>query len=464
MATVTNKEKNPKQLPLLDKPEKVALLEPSFKDPAFAGNKNLPIHRWVPWIAGFSSEFVKGVLRQNLLHEGTVLDPFSGVGTTLVEAVLHGHKAIGFEINPYAKLACDTKLKAYLVDTKQFSQLIKNFESFYSSKVLSGYSPKSSMPSGFKTRGEFYSPDVLKKVLILQDFINSVADSGIKNVFRLAFASTMVQYSNYSYEPSLGQRISSGKSEILDFDIEKVVVKKLNEMLQDILWYREHLPEKKVEAKIYNKSFFGNSELKANAVDLIITSPPYLNNYHYNRNTRPQLYWLGCVQNTQDMKKLEEANFGKYWQTVRDGKDIKLDFALPNTDLEAKLDELKETRKDKGLYGGRGWTNYAAVYFNDCYKFCSIMKKILKPGGKAFVVIGNSILQGIFIPTDVYLGKIAEKTGLELTRIEVVRKARIGNSIINSEFRFGNGNGNGQHTLYEAIVEITKPKVSRKTC
>src|SRR5712692_4878600 len=73
-----------------------------FSDPAFASNKTLPVHRWVPWIAGFSSDFVKGVLNRYLLGKGVILDPFAGVGTTLLEAVLLGHRAIGFEINPYA--------------------------------------------------------------------------------------------------------------------------------------------------------------------------------------------------------------------------------------------------------------------------------------------------------------------------------------------------------------------------
>jgi hypothetical protein len=84
-----------------------------FDDPAFASNKTAPVHRWVPWIAGFSSEFVQSALSRHLPDKGTVLDPFAGVGTTLVESILAGHQAIGFEINPYAALACRTKLTAY---------------------------------------------------------------------------------------------------------------------------------------------------------------------------------------------------------------------------------------------------------------------------------------------------------------------------------------------------------------
>ncbi len=84
----------------------------AFNDPSFSTNKTLPIHRWVPWIAGFSSSFVSQALDNYLRRQGTVLDPFAGVGTTLVEAMLKGHNVIGFEINPYPALACNTKLYA----------------------------------------------------------------------------------------------------------------------------------------------------------------------------------------------------------------------------------------------------------------------------------------------------------------------------------------------------------------
>jgi hypothetical protein len=38
-----------------------------FRDSAFKKNKELPLHRWVPWIAGFSAEFVEDCLNKYLL-------------------------------------------------------------------------------------------------------------------------------------------------------------------------------------------------------------------------------------------------------------------------------------------------------------------------------------------------------------------------------------------------------------
>jgi len=451
---------------MMPRPKQLALFETDaspvsdngtsyFSDPSFAVNKTLPIHRWVPWIAGFSSSFVKDTL-DTFKSAGTVLDPFSGVGTTLVEAILLGHNVIGFEINPYAALACRVKINAHRISAERLHTELAELHTFYRDKVSSGYKPESTPPQGFRTRSEFYSPKVLYKVLILQDFINTIADSDMRNLFRLAFASTMVRYSNYSYEPSLGRRVSAGKSEIHDFPVGQTVIAKLLEMAEDIAWFQDNLPEGSQEAKVHNASFFEYQEyLAPSSVDLVITSPPYLNNYHYNRNTRPQLYWLGYAERPKDLKPLEHSNFGKYWQTVRDEDSIDLRFSLPGTDLRERIQTLRETNSDKGVYGGNGWANYAASYFNDCHAFSKALKRVLKPQGSAVVVIGNSILQGIMIPTDQYFGRIAESVGLDLVRIEIPRAERVGNSIIQSDVRVVKAKKS--HQLYEAVVELRNP-------
>jgi hypothetical protein len=58
------------------------------------------------------------------------------------------------------------------------------------------------------------------------------------------------------------------------------------------------------------------------------------------------------------------------------------------------------------------------------------------------------------IPTDQYLGKIAESVGLELVDIHIPRATRVGNSIIQSEVRVAKAKAS--HQLYEAVVELRK--------
>lgn len=426
-----------------------------FNDPSFASNKTQPVHRWVPWIAGFSSDFVGDALNRYRNGKGTVLDPFSGVGTTLVEAILRGHNAVGFEINPYAVLACRTKVNAHRIVGENLYDEMSRFQAFYREKTSANYAPRSTPPKGFKTRSAFYSPKVLRKVLILQDFIDTLEDPDLQDLFRLAFASTMVRYSNYSYEPSLGRRASAGKPDIQDFPVGQAILEKLSDMVQDISWLQQTLADRHPNAQIINDSFFEyESHLEPDSIDMVITSPPYLNNYNYNRNTRPHLYWLGYAENPRDLKPLELSNFGKYWQTVRDQDTVAPDFSLPNSDLAQRLETLSKAKPEKGIYGGRGWANYATSYFNDCRKFAKGIEYALKPGGTALVVIGNSILQGIPIPTDIYFGEIAQSVGLGLVRIDVPRATRVGNSIIQSDVRVTKAKSSDQ--LYEAVVELRK--------
>lgn len=437
--------------PAAAKPEKA-----TFADPAFASNKLVPVHRWVPWIAGFASDFVSDAIERYVQGPGVVLDPFAGVGTTLVEALALGKTPYGFEINPYAALASRVKVHAHRVDLNAFREVVSRFICFYNERENTEYTPRSTPPPGFKGRADFYSPAVLRKVLIVQDYIATLSAGEVRDLFRIAFASTMVRYSNYSYEPSLGRRASAGKPDILDWPVARTVAEKLGEMLTDIAWLQKRVSTEAAPGIVFHDSFFTcEAHMAADSVDLIITSPPYLNNYHYNRNTRPHLYWLGYTDKPKDFDALEQANFGKYWQTVRELTHVGLNLALPHSDLTDKIAALRTIKSERGIYGGNGWANYAASYFNDCGHFVRGMKYVLKPGSTALVVIGNSILQGIMIPTDRYLGEIAQAEGLELVDIHIPRATRVGNSIIQSDVRVEKADD--AHKLYEAVVEVRKP-------
>ena len=426
----------------------------SFRDPAFMANRRLPVHRWVPWIAGYSKHFVADAIARFLTKPGVVLDPFAGVGTTLVEADLAGHEAVGFEINPYAAFASRTKLKAHRVAPDALCETALALRAFAEKARVGGDRSKREPPPGFRTRAPFYSPKVQRKVLSALDFIDTL-NGREADVFRLAFAATMVDYSNYSYEPSLGRKAAVGRPEVEDFPVSDALVAKVRDMAEDARWYQlARAKRRRRDARIIEKSFLAASgDLPAASVDLIVTSPPYLNNYHYNRNTRPHLYWLGFCHSPADLKRLENLNFGTYWQNARDRDRVALDPAAAAPEIQEALEDVRQQNPGRGIYGGPGWANYAALYFNDCAKFARAAKECLKPGATALVVIGNSILQGVHIPTDRFLAAIAQRCGLQAVGIDTPRDARVGSSIVNSSVRLGNG---GSRRLYESIVELRR--------
>ena len=436
-----------------------------FRDSAFGKNKDLPLHRWVPWVAGFSADFVEDCIEWYIPPTKSkenvwVLDPFAGVGTTLVESYRRGLNVIGFEINPYAALASRLKLQARRISTQKLASQIEAFERFMASNCPDGFpvsgQPQSRAPNGFNGRTELFNPVVEKRVLFALDFINALEDGRLRDLFKLALGSVIVSVSNYSYEPSLTRRASVGKAPIVDAPVTKVVVAKLRLMLADIDWMQkqvrrlDHLPE----GKVIQDSIFSAKEVlgRTRFVDLVITSPPYLNNYHYPRNTRPQLHWLGFATQAGYGEGRETDSFGKFWQTVRGLPLIDLTFSLP--ELSEIIDRVRTLNVEKGAYGGTGWANYIATYFNDTYRFCGILKQLLDRGGVAVIVIGNSIIQGVEVKTDQLFGEIANLSGLKFEDNWLLRKKRTGSSIIQSSVRVDKATE--KTVLYESAIVLRK--------
>ena len=426
-----------------------------FSDTAFTDNRTRLLHRWVPWIAGFSGSFVEDVIvacspNGRPLH---ILDPFAGVGTTLVEAIQRGHSATGFEINPYAALASRIKCQAATFALDELDWTIDRLDEFAEEEAWRATPPASVPPPGFRSRVPFFSESIEPQVLACMDFIEQGPTEWVRDLLRLALGSVMVGFSNYSYEPSLGTRAGAGKPNIDHADVFAVVRGKLAEIRDDVAAFQDHLSRLRrvPAATVHPCSFMANgSRVKSGTVDLVITSPPYLNNYHYLRNTRPQLYWLHLVRDISDVKAIERESFGQFWQTVRSGPEIPLAPRLP--ELEEQLSQLRKRNVERGTYGGPGWANYAATYFNDCQRFCLTLRPLMRPGGRLMVVIGNSILQGIEFRTDRLFADIAAMEGFDVVRIHEVRSKRTGNSVVNSAVRVGTVAR--PMRLYETAVEL----------
>ncbi len=448
--------------------------ESGLRDAAASENKVLPVHRWVPWIAGFSAQFVEGVMTSYLPRSSRtrhlILDPFAGVGTTLVEALKAGHDAVGYEINPFAALVSTAKVNCVEVHPADFRAEVDAFriamhrfedviDRQWAAGELNSDDPlaediQSLKPADFKSRIPFFSPPVEAKFLYALSRSRALLQPD-RSLYRAALGATMVSFSNYTYEPSLASRPGSGKPLIPNAPVAIPVCRKLDEMLTDIEWARQAYGYQWLSAQrdVFEQSYF-DSSLGPASVSLVITSPPYMNNYHYVRNTRPQLYWLGLVANG-GTGKLEQANYGKFWQTVRQGKQVDLEFDAP--EIKPLLEELRGKNTHKGYYGGSGWANYATTYLNDSNRFIRMLRRQLRPGGRAVIVVGNSIIQGIEFRIDQLLAQMAEQHGLRAEGIHLVRNKRVGNSIIDSSVRNGDANGHRKKTqLYDAAVILRR--------
>jgi len=71
------------------------------------------VHRLHPYLGKFVPQLVEALLERHLPRAGTVLDPFAGSGTTLVQALESGRSAVGVDIAAFNCLLMGVKTRRY---------------------------------------------------------------------------------------------------------------------------------------------------------------------------------------------------------------------------------------------------------------------------------------------------------------------------------------------------------------
>ena len=151
-----------------------------------------------------------------------------------------------------------------------------------------------------------------------------------------------------------------------------------------------------------------NTGLPPASVDLIVTSPPYANNaIDYMRAHKFSLVWFGWK--IADLTRIRAQYVG------HDATAGLRCAGLPNQ-CEETLAKLAERDDRKALVLRR--------YFEEMQDVIREMRRVLKGGRSAVIVIGSSQLRGLDVETHKALAAIGENAGLTLAGIGARRLDR----------------------------------------
>jgi hypothetical protein len=143
-----------------------------------------------------------------------------------------------------------------------------------------------------------------------------------------------------------------------------------------------------------------NLDLTNSSVDLVLTSPPYLNAIDYMRGHRMSLVWLG--HSLGNLRTIRSTSIG----TERG----------PNASSAASLfDEIRSDMCADANLAARH-TAMIARYAEDVYRMMSEVSRVLKNKGRAVLVVGNSCLKGSFIKNSAGVARAGRMVGLKLVR------------------------------------------------
>lgn len=239
---------------------------------------------------------------ERLTHEGDVVyDPFSGRGTTAIEAALRGRNVIVNDVNPLSVILTCPRLE--LPTVTEIDMRLKSLRF-------------AARPRGEIDLSMFFHPDTEYELLGLREYLyrrmNSGKEDSTDRWIRMVATNRLTGHSPgffsvYTLPPN--QAVSADdqvrinarlKQEPEYRDIRALILKKTLQ-LQGRLGAAERwrLRKAATEALLLSKDACATSEIPANSVQLTVTSPPFLDVVQYTRDN-----WLRCWFNGFDAGKI----------------------------------------------------------------------------------------------------------------------------------------------------------------
>lgn len=342
-------------------------------------------HDFHPYSSKYIPQIPRNLIDLLTTRGETVLDPFVGSGTTLIECKLLGRNSIGIDINPLACLV--SKVKTTLIPPeyleKETRSLLESIEEEITTirglpKLFNYSNPGGNLAvnasvetPGFSHVRYWFQPQVIKELSVIKAHIDGLGDKKLRDFFLAAFSSILRTVSNAA--SGFGNLMISKKPIEKKFIFEKFQSKVYRMVSRMGEFYQ--LADKSVQTRIIAGDARKLNMLQNNSADMICTHPPYMASVPYAEYQKLSLWWLRHDPNQ----------------------------------LDAQLIGGQRSRKDT-----------AERYIADMRRCFLRMYRIVKSGRYCCVVIGNPVYRGQVWPLNETFKEISTSTGFRLIK-EIVR-------------------------------------------
>lgn len=385
----------------------------------FIENMALPVHRWYRYSAGFSAQWVESVIAE-MQRSGpvTVLDPFAGAGTTLIAAEKLGVASCGVEAHPFVARIARAKL-LYRSDSQKFLQRAEQVKRL-------APNPTASVNDYPPLIRKCFTDDALACLDRLRRAWQETDDrSPASELVWLALVAILRPVSHAGTAP--WQYVLPRKTKrcpthpLAAFDAMTAL------MAADM---RTVAHVKGPPSRLVSSDARTCEGIADHWANLVITSPPYANNYDYADATRLEMCFFREIEGWGDLQQAVRQHLIRSCSQHVPERAVDLEqlLAAPEltvlrSDLAAVCKELASIRQQKG--GKKTYHLMVAAYFFDLAQVWQALRRVCQRPSRVCFVVGDSAPYGIYVPVMEWLGRLAVAAGFSSYTFEKTRDRNV---------------------------------------
>lgn len=400
---------------------------------SYQGNYNVPGLRWMKYKEGFSAGLVRGLLEQTEARR--VLDPFSGIGTTVLTASSMGMQSVGIDVMPVGnKAAMAMTMIANDVDIVALRRATGRLKAYITNGA--GRKPFEHVRI---TRNAF-SRRTEEEISRARSFIGRIEDTTIREILDFACMSVLEEV---SYTRKDGQFLRWDRRSGRDVadrlrkphipTLRQALSARLEMIIADAPALKERYggPRPSIHTA---SSLTGLREMRKNSFDAVVTSPPYANRYDYTRTYALELAYMGYGEERirelrQDMltATVENRPKGGIITDAYGRSRIPAEATTLVTECDNLQNVLAYLRGEVKSLNNPHIVRLVENYFAEMALVIVELGRLVRREGDVFMVNDNVRYHGMDVPVDLILSEFAERSGFRCESIRALRRGK-GNS------------------------------------